>query len=177
MDCRHVDSGSGGRSPVLTPGRHPDYPSIMKRPDNYPLSSLYAAFFALLKETEPITGKHDVEWWGPYFIPRATQWHRSRFQLYGSRLFGSIQAGWTTYSSNWGIFSGEIVFERPLIHSMKWEAHALWSMALPQFTRRLRSALADPDAFNRRVRRLIPLEARTGRVVRKWTWPKRTRIP
>jgi hypothetical protein len=61
-------------------------------------------------------------------------------------LYGSIEAGWTTYSSNWDISSGEIAFD-------------------------------NPDAFNRRVRRLIPLEARAGRVVRKWTWPKRTRTP
>ncbi|MFA5800085.1 MAG: hypothetical protein WC840_03955 [Candidatus Peribacteraceae bacterium] len=68
------------------------------------LPAQYAALFGLLKETKPIAGTYDVEWWGPYFIPRARQWHRSRFLLYGGRLFGSIEAGWTTYSSIWNIW-------------------------------------------------------------------------
>jgi hypothetical protein len=157
--------------------QRPDYHSIMKRHDNHPLSAPYAALFELLKETEPIPGTYDVEWWGPYFIPRARQWHRSRFLLYGSRLFGSIEAGWTTYSSNWNTSSGEIVFERPLIYSMAWDTQALWMSALPQLTHRLKTAVENPEAFNRRVRRLIPFEARTGRVVRKWAWPKWTRAP
>jgi len=96
-------------SPVLTGvavDRRPDYHSIMKKHDNHPLSAQYSALFGLLKETEPIAETYDVEWWGPYFIPRARQWHRSRFLLYRGRIFGSIQAGWTTYSSTWDISSG-----------------------------------------------------------------------
>jgi hypothetical protein len=58
-----------------------------------------------------------------------------------------------------------------------WNTQEVWTSALPQLTRRLKAANENPDAFNRRVRRLIPLEARTGRVVRKWTWPKRARAP
>jgi hypothetical protein len=149
----------------------------MKRDDNHPLSAQYAALFGLLKETEPIVETYDVAWWGPYFIPRARQWHRSRFLLYGGRLFGSIEAGWTTYPSTWNTSSGEVVIERPSSFSMAWEPQALWTSALPQLTRRLKAAIENPDVFNRRVRRLIPFEARTGRVVRKWTWPKQTRTP
>jgi len=149
----------------------------MKRHDHHPLSAQYAALFRLFKETEPIAGTYDVQWWGPYFIPRARQWHRSRFLLYGGRLYCSIEAGWTTYSSTWDISSGEVVIERPSSYSMAWETQALWTSALPQLTRRLKAAIGNPDVFNRRVRRLIPFEARTGRVVRKWTWPKRTRTP
>ena len=80
----------------------------MKRHDNQPLTAQYAALFTLLKETEPIAGKYDVTWWGPYFIPRARQWHRSRFLLFGGRLFGSIESGWTTYSATWNISSGDL---------------------------------------------------------------------
>lgn len=157
--------------------RRPDYHSIMKRHDNHPLSAQYAALFGLLKEAEPIAEKYDVEWWGPYFIPRARQWHRSRFLLFGGRLFCSIEAGWTTYPSTWNISSGEVAIEGPSSFSMAWDPQALWTSALPQLTRRLKAAIENPDSFNRRVRRLIPFEARTGRVVRKWTWPKRTRTP
>jgi len=162
---------------TVPPGRRPGYHSIMKRHDHHPLSVQYAAFFGLLKETEPIAETYDVEWWGPYFIPRARQWHRSRFLLYGGRLFGWIEAGWTTYPSTWDISSGEVVIERPSNHLMAWEPEALWTSALPQLTCRLKAAIENPDVFNRRVRRLIPLGARTGRVVRKRTWPKRTRTP
>jgi len=69
------------------------------------------------------------------------------------------------------------VIERPSNHLMAWEPEALWTSALPQLTCRLKAAIENPDVFNRRVRRLIPLGARTGRVVRKRTWPKRTRTP
>ena len=149
----------------------------MKRHDNHPLSAQYAALFGLLKETEPIAEKYDVEWWGPYFIPRARQWHRSRFRLYGGGFYGSIEAGWTTYSSTLFISSGDVVIENPTSFSMAWEAHDLWTSALPQLTRRLKAAIGNPDVFNRRVRRLIPLEARTGRVIREWTWPERASTP
>jgi len=142
----------------------------------HPLSTQYEVLFREIQETEPIGKTYDVEWWGPYFIPRARQWHRSRFLLYGGRLYGSIEAGWATYSSTWDISSGEIAFENVSRHSM-WNTQEVWTSALPQLTRRLKAANENPDAFNRRVRLLIPLEARTGRAVRKWTWPKRTRTP
>ena len=148
----------------------------MKRNDNHPLSAQYAALFGLLKETEPIAGTYDVEWWGPYFIPRARQWHRSRFLLFRGRIYGFLELGWTTHSSTWDISSGEITFEDTSSYS-RWNTQEVWTSALPQLTCRLKTAIGNPDVFNRRVRRLIPLEARTGRLVRKWTWPKRTRTP
>jgi hypothetical protein len=165
-------------SPVLTGvavDRRPDYHSIMKKHDNHPLSAQYSALFGLLKETEPIAETYDVEWWGPYFIPRARQWHRSRFLLYRGRLFGSIEAGWTTYSSTWNLSSGEVVIERPSSSLMVWEAQALWTSALPQLTTRLKVSLSlirtdtpvadskgssfnperfDPARINRRLPRL-----------------------
>ncbi|MBF8258665.1 MAG: hypothetical protein HW377_1039 [Actinobacteria bacterium] len=142
----------------------------------HPLSTQFSVLFGQIQETEPIGGTYDVEWMGPYFIPRARQWYRSRFLLYGGRLFGSIDAGWTTYTSTWDISSGEIAFENASSFSM-WNTQDVWTSALPQLMHRLKAANENPDAFNRRVRRLIPLEARTGRVVRKWTWPKRARAP
>ncbi|MBI5576387.1 MAG: hypothetical protein HY896_08490, partial [Deltaproteobacteria bacterium] len=140
------------------------------------LSAQFAILFDRIRDTEPIEKTYDVVWWGPYFIPKPRQWHRSRFLLYGGRLHGSIEVGWTTYSSTWDISSGEIEFENGSGYSI-WNSQEVWTSALPQLTRRLKYANENPDAFNRRVRRLIPYESRTGRLIRKWTWPKRTSSP
>jgi len=122
-------------------------------------------------------GSYDVEWWTPYFIPRPRQWHRSRFMLYGGHVYGSLEIGWTTYSASWGIGSGDVSYEGSGSFAITHEPAVLWAAALSQLTRRLKSALANPTVFNRRVRRLIPLDARTGHMKRKWTWPKGTRPP
>lgn len=138
-------------------------------------SSDWAAFISLLRQTEPIEDKYDVEWWGPYFVPRPKQWHRSHFMLYEGCLYGSLEMGWTTLSAQWNVKSDEVSFQGEAGSGAAWESEEIWGSALPQVTRRLRSALANPTVYNRRVRRLIPLSARTGWIVRKWTWPKRTR--
>ncbi|MEW5982774.1 MAG: hypothetical protein AB1806_10445 [Acidobacteriota bacterium] len=133
--------------------------------------------FRLLRQIEPIGGLLDVEWHGPYFIPRPKEWCLSHFLLYGGRVYGSIQIDWTTLTATWEIDSGEVSYEGTT-SSMEWrDPEHVWQQALPQFVSRLRSAVVNPSAFNRRMQRLIPLEARTGRVVRKWTWPKGTRPP
>jgi hypothetical protein len=139
--------------------------------------SRWDSFFKLLRETEPIAGIYDVEWWGPYFIPSPKQWHRSRFALYGGYLYGSIEMGWTTFSANWGIDSGIVSYQRGTSFTAAWESEELWEKAIPQFTRRLKSALSNPAAYNRRIQRLIPLDVRIGRLIRKWSWPQNTRPP
>ena len=50
----------------------------------HPLSTQFSVLFGQIQETEPIGGTYDVEWMGPYFIPRARQWYRSRFLLFGA---------------------------------------------------------------------------------------------
>jgi hypothetical protein len=139
--------------------------------------SQWAAFLKLLRETEPITDAYDVEWWGPYFIPRPKQWHRSRFTLYGGCLYGSLEIDWTTFPANWSVGSSIVSYQGGTSLATAWESEEIWASALPQLTRKLKSALSNPAAYNRRIQRLIPLDARTGRVVRKWTWPRNTRPP
>jgi hypothetical protein len=133
--------------------------------------------FRLLRQTEPIDGRVDVEWHGPYFIPRPREWRPSHFVLYGGRLYGSIQVDWTPLTATWEIDSGALSHEAHGASPGWDEPERAWQRALPQLVRRLRSAVANPGAFNRRVQRLIPIEARTGSVVRKWTWPEGARAP
>jgi hypothetical protein len=140
-------------------------------------SSRWPVLFELLRKTEPVPGAYDVEWWGPHFITRPRQWHRSRFLLYGGCLYGSLEIGWTTFSANWCVHSGVVSCQEGSSLATAGGSEELWEEALPQLIRRLRSALANPTAYNRRVQRLLPLEARTGRLLRKWTWPKGARAP
>lgn len=133
--------------------------------------------FRLLSQTEPILGRRDVEWYGPYFIPRPKEWRPTHFMLYGGHIYASMQLDWSTATADWDIYSDELAY-KGRASSMRWsDPEQLWEEALPQLTRRLRSAVANPGAYNRRVERRIPLDARTGMVTRKWTWPRGTRAP
>ena len=132
----------------------------------------WSDFFGLLRETEPIADAYDVEWWGPYVIPRPRRWHRTRFLLYGGSLFGSIEVEWSVYSAQWDIASGIVSYERAAGFSAVFAPEDLWARAIRQLAHRLKAALSNPAAYNDRIRRLIPLDARTGRIVRKRTWPR-----
>lgn len=141
-------------------------------------ASLWAWFWDLLRQTEPSTGAYDVEWNGPYYIPRPGQWHRSRFMLYRGTLFGWLELGWSTPEAAWDLASGHLSYgSRAGGSTCAADAELTWDRAMPQLVRRLDAAVADPDGYNRRVQRLLPLEARTGVVVRRWSWPKGTRAP
>lgn len=48
-------------------------------------------FFSLLKQTEPILEAYDVEWWGPYYIPRSGRWYPTHFKLYQGVLYGDLR--------------------------------------------------------------------------------------
>jgi hypothetical protein len=52
-----------------------------------------------------------------------------------------------------------------------------WTELLRQTTRRLRSAIRHPAAYNQRVARLLPPGSRTGRILRRLSWPPGTRAP
>ncbi len=137
----------------------------------------WSVFWSLLKKTEPIPDRYDVEWHGPFVIPRPRVWHPSHYMLYGGHLYGAMEIGWSTVNATWKIESDELSFEGRASVTGSGDAEQLWGQAMPQLTRRLRAAIANPSAFNRRVQRLLPLEARTGRIVRKWSWPKGARPP
>jgi hypothetical protein len=140
-------------------------------------TSLWAGFWDLLRQTEPRSGCYDVEWDGPYYIPRPLQWHRSRFMVYGGTLFGFLEVGWSRLDAAWDLATGRLSYEARARSTGGVAAEQIWDRAMPQLVRRLDAAVADPDGYNRRVRRLLPLEARTGVVVRRWSWPSGTRAP
>jgi len=76
----------------------------------------FAEFFKLLKETEPISGAYDLEWWGPYFIPRSGSWLPTHFLLHGENLYGTIEIGWSHSTITWNIKTGVISFDRNSRH-------------------------------------------------------------
>lgn len=141
------------------------------------ITSLWARFWRLLRETEPEAGSYDVEWNGPSYISRPRQWHRSRFLLYQGTLLGWLELGWSTLEAAWDLASGRLSYGARVGATWAGDAEPTWDRAMPQLVRRLDAAVADPDGYNRRVRRLLPLQARTGVVVRRWSWPRGTRAP
>ncbi len=147
------------------------------RPISGDTASLWTGLWELLRQTEPRSGCYDVEWDGPYYIPRPRQWHRSRFMLYGGTLFGFLEVGWSRLDAAHDLASGRLSYEAGARSTGDAAAEQTWHRALPQLVRRLEAAVADPGRYNRRVRRLLPLEARTGVVVRRWSWPRGTRAP
>jgi len=164
--------GSGSHEEVMsTPRRRPG------RPISGETASLWAGLWDLLRRTEPRSGCYDVEWDGPYYIPRPRQWHRSRFMLYGGTLFGSLEVGWSRLDAAWELTSGRLSYGAGARSTGDVAAVQAWYRAMPQLVRRLEAAVAHPGRYNRRVRRLLPLEARTGVVVRRWSWPRGTRAP
>lgn len=140
-------------------------------------ASLWASLWHLLRETEPKAGSYDVEWVGPYYISRPRQWHRSGFMLYRGTLFGFLEVGWSNFEAQWDLASGDLAYDARGASTWAGGARPTWERAVPQLVHRLESAVAHPDAFNARVRRLLPLEARTGVIKRRWSWPRRTRAP
>lgn len=140
-------------------------------------TSLWADLWHLLRQTEPRCGCYDVEWDGPYYIPRPRQWHRSSFMLYGGTLFGFLDVGWSQLEAAWDLASGRLSCEARAGSIGSATAEQTWHRAVPQLVRRLEAAVADPGRYNRRARRLLPLEARTGVVVRRWSWPRGMRAP
>jgi hypothetical protein len=135
-------------------------------------------FFNLLKQTEPIPEAYDMEWWGPYYIPRSGRWFPAHFRLYQGVLYGTMEMGWSLATGQWPIETGEFFRDRSSGH---WPSETadpeFWDRALPVLTRRLQAALKNPGAYNRRVLRLLPLEARTGTLLRRLSWHRGQRAP
>lgn len=139
--------------------------------------TLLRRIFALLQRLQPVPEEYDVLWRGPYFIPRSGQWHPSTFMLYRGTLFVSLYIGWRWHGMSWPVGSDEIEAKRGLGSDADDLGEDIWQSALTQIERRLRSAVRDPEAYNRRVRRYLPLSCRTGKIERCLSWPKGTRRP
>lgn len=144
---------------------------------NDKVASLWAGLWKGPRQTEPEPGCHDVEWDGPYYIQRPRQWRRSRFMLYGGTLFGSLEAGWSRLEAEWNLVSGVLSDEARTGSAGATAAEQIWDRAIPRLVRRLDAEVTDPGRYNPRVRRLLPIETRTGVARRRWSWPRGTRAP
>lgn len=142
------------------------------------LRDTFQQLSGLLSVVEPVEEAYDVEWHGPYFIPRPRTWWSSHFLLYGGRVYGAISANGSAKRVSWDVRSGEYEFDHDThgghecVHPEK-----LWGQAAPQLARKIRSALRNPAAYNRRVARQLPLGARSGKILRRLTWPLGARAP
>jgi hypothetical protein len=130
----------------------------------------------LLIKTEPAPDTYDVEWNGPYYVPRAKRWYPTHFLLYGGKVYASIRLDRSVPAMAWNTESGGISDVRTGDPVMAPDGEDVrWERALPQLAEKLGKALRDPAAYNRSVAGRIPLEARTGRIRRRLTWPPKTR--
>lgn len=133
--------------------------------------------FALLQRLQPVPEEYDVLWRGPFFIPRSGQWHPSTFMLYRGTLFVSLYIGWRWHGLSWRVGSDVLEADRGFFSDSDELGEDTWQSALTQIERRLRTAVRNPEAYNRRVQRYLPLSCRTGKVERCRTWPKGTKRP
>jgi hypothetical protein len=140
--------------------------------------TLILPFFSLLKQSEPIPEAYDVEWWGPHYIPRSGHWFPTHFKLYQGVLYGTLKMDWSLATGQWYTETGEFFRDRSSGYwSLETADPEFWDRALPELTRRLQTALKNPVAYNRRVLRLLPLEVRTGTLLRRLSWPRGQRAP
>jgi hypothetical protein len=141
------------------------------------LSTRFAEVFDALHRLEPEKGESDIVWCGPWFVDRG-RWHASRFQLVLGKLYATLYVGRSTSTAVWTVGSNDVEFERwSSTFDLPWHELELWRRALEQFSPKLRSTLANPGAVTRRVQRFLPLEARSGELRRRLTWPKHLRAP
>jgi hypothetical protein len=131
----------------------------------------------MLERVEPESTEGDVRWRGPLFIPRPGEWWPTSFVHYRNELYCTVQIGWSGSTLVWQMDEGDVHFERGFGGADYGNGEELWERVLKQVEHRLRGALRNPDAYNRRVARLFPLRCRTGRIRRKLAWPRRARPP
>jgi hypothetical protein len=132
----------------------------------------------LLQRFRPESSEGDVRWQGPFFVPRPGEWWPTRFLRYRNELYCTVEQGWSALTLVWGIGRSRVRFEAQLAWDFGSRNDArLWTKILDQVERRLKRALVNPAAYNRRVARRLPLRSRTGRIRRRLTWPRRARLP
>ncbi len=132
----------------------------------------------LLERIEPERQDTDTLWAGPYFIPRSGEWWPTQFLRYRNELYCTVELGWSPVTLVWVLDSDSMRFEgRP---GFEWRCSNdldLWKLVLEQVERKLRSAIAHPAPYNRRVARLLPERSKTGRIRRRLAWPRGARHP
>ncbi|MBI3291942.1 MAG: hypothetical protein HYZ73_03925 [Elusimicrobia bacterium] len=82
-----------------------------------------------------------------------------------------------SYGLSWKVGSNNVEFERGSSPGDYYNDEYLWTKALVQIERRLRSALGDFARYNRFVEKNLPFSCRAGKVQRRLTWPKNARPP
>jgi len=143
-----------------------------------PLAALLRRILGLLERLQPEEADGYVRWLGPFFIPRPGQWWPTHFMLYRSELYSTVEIGWSSVTLIWTVDTDEVAFEGEVHFGVRyWNGPELWADVLTQVEHRLRGAVGNPAAYNRRVARLLPIGCRTGHIRRKWTWPRRSRRP
>jgi hypothetical protein len=144
----------------------------------YALTRRLRRVLRLLARVQPDRTDGDVLWSGPFFIRRPGEWWPTRFLRYRSELYCTVEIGWSAVTLVWAMERNDVRFEGEPGWDVAYRNGAeLWERVLRQVERRLRSALASPAAYNRRVARLLPLRCRGGRIRRRLTWPRRARPP
>lgn len=138
------------------------------------LSGLVRRTYRLLKRTQPMEGQYDVEWWGPYYIPRRGEWLATRFTLYNGTLYGRIHDSTVGMGLSWHLATGQVERQRGLGTGGYAEVQE-WAKALAQIERRLESALANISRYNANVSRRLLMACRHGRIQRGLTWPKQVK--
>jgi hypothetical protein len=132
----------------------------------------------LLPQFQPVRSEGDTLWHGPFFIPRPGEWWPTQFLRYRNELYCTIELGWSSLTLVWEVGRSRIRFEdQTSWHGAYVNGAELWTWILDQVERRLVQAIENPEAYNRRVARLLPLRSRTGRIKRRLTWPRRGRLP
>lgn len=137
------------------------------------LSPQLARVLRLLERFEPTRTDGDIVWDGPFYIPRRGVWWPTSFLRYQDQLFSGVRMGWSLVQLVWDVRTDVVHLDgaAPLVGTALNDEH-LWLRVLSQVERRLRSACANDRAYNARVARQMPLSSRTGKVLRRFTWPK-----
>ncbi len=92
---------------------------------------------------------------------------------YRERVFVEVELGSRRAQLVWDIVGGEVTIEpRAFLGLPEPTGLRFWATLLDQLERRLRSALRGEGAFNARVARRLPLNSRTGHILRKHAWPE-----
>lgn len=135
-----------------------------------PLLNLLTEVFTLLQKTQPFADEIDVSWVGPYYIPRSGVWAPTYFRIHEMRLCVFVSMPDRDSSMVWDLRSHQWEFESPLPFGFGANSGEFWIDVLTQVSRRLISALKNPSAYNRMLEARLPLECRTGKIQRKFTW-------
>lgn len=132
-----------------------------------------AAVYALLRQVQPQPDNSDVAWAGPWYVLPRRRWYATWFLLYRGQLYASVNTGGRSWNElHWKLGSDQVELPPNERGFAPWpNDELLWRDVLGQVQRRLAWGLANPDRYNRHQDRYVPMERRTGHILRRYTWP------